>query len=395
MKSRVVRAAFIFGLSAILCGCAAIRSTESVVIDYNRAFANSRNEMLVLNILRAAAREPMQFSTMGTVTGQVGNGGSLTIPFTNVIAGGRDIISPSLQINDAVNPSITIVPFGAKEFVSGIMTPITPERIQLFLNGGWDAQFLLPLIVEGVVCSNGRYLANSGLYEVGGSTATNDAFREFFRESAPGFAIETQNAPGDERVFTISDDDAIGLLRDGLGSNYTVHSVVDAAPGTKRVTVRPARRTVIRGLEIGRLCARLAASERSALPASLTEMATSTTEGGRVVLRSVQTIVYYLGESHRVRFNANTRNTRGLTYYGPNNGEVQTLFKLEWSPSLAPHAVATSFHGREFHIPRLELGEHEGRDRTLKTLSFLDLLISLQTSESTIRGSQPILAIPQ
>ncbi|MEA3052898.1 MAG: hypothetical protein QOG72_1801, partial [Sphingomonadales bacterium] len=64
-------------LVATLGGCALSQATPKIALDYNRDFADSRNEMLLLNVLRAAAREPLQFSTMGTVQGTVGNGSSL------------------------------------------------------------------------------------------------------------------------------------------------------------------------------------------------------------------------------------------------------------------------------------------------------------------------------
>ena len=385
--------------SALLAlgGCAATRSTEEIVLDYNRSFANSRNEMIILNILRSAAREPLQFSTMGTITGQVGNSGQLTIPFTNVVAGGRDIISPSLQITDAVNPSITIVPLGAREFASAILTPLTTEDIQLFLHSGWDAEFLLPLVIGGVVCPNGELLLNSGIYEVENadgsrSTAVNDAFVDFFRDSAPEFRIASEPGPGVPQSFTVSDEQAIALLRDGAGAGRVVHEVRDAGRGMKRIELRPAQRPVVRGLRIAELCARVGTAAMTAAPRSL--QPTSAGGSGGVVLRSVQTMIYYLGESHRVRYNSSTRNSRGLVYYGPFGSGLQTLFKLEWGPSTSA-AVGTTFHDVPFFIPRLNLRTSEGSDRTLKTLSFLDQLIALQTNESVIRGTQPVIVNPQ
>src|SRR5687768_13340817 len=141
----------IIALSAavLLGGCALQQSNPKIAIDYNRDFAKSRNEMLLLNVLRAAAREPLQFSTMGGVTGSVGNTASLKLPFTNLIGGGSDVLSPELTLGDAINPSITINPLGSKEFAAGILRPMGTDTIQLFMHNGWDPEFLLPLIVGG------------------------------------------------------------------------------------------------------------------------------------------------------------------------------------------------------------------------------------------------------
>ena len=403
MPRSAFRAAIASALLASLAACAAMRSTEEIAVDYNRAFASSRNEVLLLNILRSAAREPMQFSTMGTVSGSVGNGGQLTIPFTNLIAGGANAISPSIQITDAVNPSITVVPLGAREFATGILTPIGTDDLQLFLHGGWDAEFLLPLIIGGIVCPDGRLLLNSGLYERRNRETGEvrhevaDAFRIFFRDSAATLSITSESGSGNPQVLTISDEQTLRLLREGVGADYSIVSVEDQAPGTKRVTIRQTRRTVLGGLRIEELCTALrprTGEEATMAPASLQSLGASR-GGGRVILRSVQTIIYYLGESHRVRMRPGTQDRRGITYFGASGESVQALFRVESGPSPGTHAVATRFHGASYYIPRFELGGPEGLDRTLKTLSFLDQLIALQTSESAIRSTQPILTLPQ
>lgn len=351
----------------------------------------------MLNILRAAAREPLQFSTMGNVTGTVGNSATLTIPFTNVIAGGRDVISPSLTINDAVNPNVSFIPLGAREFATGILTPISASNIELFLHGGWDAEFLLPLIVGGIVCPDGRLLLNSGEYEVEGSTAQHDAFRQFFYDSAQRFSIDSQPAePADRQTFTVSEERAIALLREGVGAGHTLVSVQDGPRGSKRVTISPARRFAVRGLEIEQLCGQIRSGRGSDLNdarARLGAIRVAQTRG-RVIFRSVETIIQYLGESHRVRMREGTIDRDGLNYFNQNH-RVQIMFRAESGSPGGGRAVETRFHDTVFYVPRLNLRAGETNDRTLKTLSFLDQLIALQTSESTIRNAQPLIAIQQ
>src|SRR5687767_2891741 len=81
-------------LALALGGCATSKPTHTVILDYNKTFARTRNEMLLINVLRAAAREPLQFSTMGTVTGGVANSGSLKLPFTSLLGPGANVLSP-------------------------------------------------------------------------------------------------------------------------------------------------------------------------------------------------------------------------------------------------------------------------------------------------------------
>jgi hypothetical protein len=414
----------VISLAVALGGCALSQSTPKVAIDYNRDFAKSRNEMLLLNVLRAAAREPLQFSTMGTVSGSVGNGGELTLPFNNLIGGGPGIISPSLKITDAVNPTVTITPLANKEFATGILSPIRTETLQLFLHNGWDAEFLLPLVVGAVVCPDGRLLVNSGEYLTPDGqrpTRLHLAFKDFFRDFAPKFAISGQPA---ERKLLLLDKEVLDVLKNGLGPNLVVKAVEpDGDTGKSVVTITdsipavsgeaaPFLRLCVAGsdarsavneyrisqgkLELPdiRLDERQVAAISGSEPLTLDSNTAATGPNRpRLVFRSVGSVIQYLGESHRVRYRQGAAGYR-LTYFNRDH-EEQILFKIDWGLEADPDVVATTFQGTTFRIPRLDLRRGEDTDRTLKALSFLDQLIALQTSESVIRGTQPILTIAQ
>ena len=69
--------AIVIAVFTSLEACAATTPTSKVAVDYDRIFAKAQNEVLVTNILRASEREPLQFSTMGSVTGGVRNTGAM------------------------------------------------------------------------------------------------------------------------------------------------------------------------------------------------------------------------------------------------------------------------------------------------------------------------------
>jgi hypothetical protein len=429
MRIGIVAAAAAF-LASTLTGCAATQSTEQIVLRYNRAFAQSRNEVLLLNILRAAAREPLQFSTMGTVSGSVGNGGEISIPFTNILVGGEDSISPTLRITDAVNPTISIAPLAYKEFVTGLLTPIGLDDAQLFLHSGWDAEFLLPLIVGGVICSDGRMLLNSGEYwSLDGGTEDSAAFRDFFRAAARAFGIRSGASDPDATMqFDLTDEQTLELMREGVGEGRVIGEIAPAG-NRRRVSVRPASSTGIAGMEpaIDALCTRLAESrllarqermlartdgasrnaadpprdptvpEGTSIPGAVrvdrqTGSAPSPGNRRRVVLRSVASIIHYLGESHRIRYRAGTLDSSGLTYWN-RDGRLQTLFLIDWRSVPGRRAVQTRFQDVDFWVAAIDLRAGEGSDRTLKTLSFLDQIIALQTSGDVVRGTQPLITV--
>ena len=421
-----MRGSVLLAVSALLLGgCAISQSTADVAINYNRSFAQTRNEMLLLNVLRASAREPLQFSTMGQVQGPVGNGGEISLPFTNLI-GGKDILSPTLKITDAVNPNVSIIPLTNKEFAAGILSPIKLETIQLFTHSGWDANFLLPLVVGGVICpgregEDREVLLNSGEYLRLNETKTEMgvsplhlAFRRFFFESAKKFAVTTKPSKDDtERELTLADKDALAALKDGIGSKYIVETVSEGADGQMNVKIRGAETPVVKGFAFDELCD----NSKAQLPANWTRtfMSAGSEKGvpgyvegeadtddetkkgtieGSVVFRSVASIIHYLGESHRVRFDRRAADPDGLIYLN-NRDEPKTLFRIKWGLHRGRDVTETRFHDTQFFIPQLDLRDSEHDDRTLKTLSFLDQLIALQTSESSVRGAQAIIALPQ
>lgn len=412
----MLRIAISIILAAALGGCAVTKSTEDIVLDYNKSFAATRNEMLLLNVLRSAAREPMQFSTMGQVQGTIGNGGQLTIPINNLI-GGKNIISPSLQLTDSVNPQVAIIPLASKEFAEGILRPIKTDTLQLFMHNGWDPQFLLPLVVGGVVCPDGRLLHNSGEYlDFQGSRRSSDAFRRFFKRAAQTISIKSGHVEKPVRyTFTLGAKEALAALKDGAGTGYAVVEVKDLADGQKSVTVESARTQVVSGVDVDLLCNDLADVSRSPeglqpdysdLPGAveIRNRGSETFPGccraeagrrpGRLVFRSAASIIHYLGESHRVRFKESTVDRDSLLYTNA-YGDEQVLFRADWGLTNDRKAVSVTFHGQPFYVRAVDLRRGEGPDRTLKTLSFLDQLIALQINESAIRGAASIFAVTQ
>jgi hypothetical protein len=406
-------------LGVALGGCAITQSTEEVVLDYNKSFAATRNEMLLLNVLRSAAREPMQFSTMGQVQGAIGNGGQLTIPINNFI-GGKNIVSPSFQFTDSVNPQVSIIPLASKEFAEGILRPIKTDTLQLFMHNGWDPEFLLPLVVGGVVCPDGRLIRNGGDYLDSARTRSlSDAFKRFFDRAAKTISVSSGHTGKPVRyAFTLSDKEAMTVLKDGVGGGYSVIEVVDGAAGQKRVTVETAKGQLVSGVDVRLLCDQVGGESRTAgerlpdfsdLPGAVEirdsgagseslppccQAAPAKQGLGRLVFRSPAAIIHYLGESHRVRVREDTVDRAGLLYLN-GEGTEQVLFRAGWGLSNTRKVVSVPFHGQPFHIEAIDLRRGEGADRTLKTLSFLDQLIALQTNESAIRGTAPILAVTQ
>lgn len=99
----------VMAVCVTLAGCASVQPTNRAAVAYNRDFAKARDETILLNVLRASASQPLQFSTISNVSGGVHTGITLGVPFTNLLAGGKDAISPEIELT-ARNPTVQITP---------------------------------------------------------------------------------------------------------------------------------------------------------------------------------------------------------------------------------------------------------------------------------------------
>jgi hypothetical protein len=443
MRSCAVTAAVLaFGTS--LTGCAATTTTNKVAVDYNRFFARSRDEVLVTNILRASAREPLQFSTMGTVTGGVRNSGAITIPFTNLIGGTSGLtISPSATLNDSINPNITIVPLGDKEFTEGILKPVSLDTLNYFFNQGWDPEMILPLVVGGIICKTGeerKLILNRGIRHKDGALIVDSSYDKFIKlfATAPRLPIKSKGE-GTSAVIRLPTKDGIALLKDGI-KDRKIDAIVpvmgaDGVPTAEVLVtvVKPAGSEIRIGEDPSEICKQPGAPvgrpadddpgiaplryplEETAPPAAIAQ-AKSIGRHRRVpapadkaapkleafaVLRSVESIIYFLGETQRDMWQseAGCGGSGAWPYYSryrPETG-AQSLIVLRLEractrlPIAYPAFALTKFNDNYYYVRRA--ADSDPLDRSLTTLTFLNELIALQVSGSTITSSAPVIAV--
>jgi len=155
---------------------------QSASIHYNRVAAESNNELIVLNILRAKHRQPMYFSALTQLNGSLTYGGSVTVgstlndsglqakdnvenfeagalttaSITEKVTRGLDTVSPSIRANVASNPSFQYQLLDTQEFYQGITQSIPEETIINYLEQGWDSDLLEALFIEAISGVDGR-----------------------------------------------------------------------------------------------------------------------------------------------------------------------------------------------------------------------------------------------
>jgi hypothetical protein len=123
------------------------------VMSYNLALERAQNEMLLLNIARAAKFKPLYLVDVSKVTGslksdmsaKVGagfDGGPAYVAAANNLA--------SLSGTYTVNPTFDVNLLNGADFTKGFVQPITGERLALLFARGWRPELLLHLFVSEV-----------------------------------------------------------------------------------------------------------------------------------------------------------------------------------------------------------------------------------------------------
>jgi hypothetical protein len=361
------------GVSSLaLAACSHAGNVGAMSTDYNRAIATARSEQILLNVVRASAREPLQFTVIGEITATVSRTVGIDTVATNLIAGGRNAISPTLSLGGGTTPIVRISPLSSQDFANGFLRPITPEVLHLFISQGWDGEFLLPLVVGSYTC-NGRRFDNVGDSEEGAR------IRDRLAAAGDTFRLRQVRAEGSVITMTVSSDRALEMLSRGAAPGHTIVDVSPGAePGTSVVRVRQPDGMRWVASSAG-LCDGLRDSQ----------VGFEGEEGVTIQLRSPHGIIYFLGEAFRPCYLGRQENC-DLAYH--KDGALRHLFRIRRSaPPSRASAISVGLYGSRYWIPRLDLDD---TDRTLKSVAFLDQLIALQTSSGSLNVTPTLISVP-
>src|SRR5205085_1876749 len=136
---------------APLSGCAVVDQYSGRAVSFNLEAEQATQQAMLLNIVRASQRKPMQFTGLQSITGTASaslSGGLNSIPIgphstaakigtlTGSDSGGRSFIVPVLD---------------TQEFYQGILSPIPGQILDLYFNSNYSRELILALFVEKIV----------------------------------------------------------------------------------------------------------------------------------------------------------------------------------------------------------------------------------------------------
>jgi hypothetical protein len=172
LRRRGVFAAVAFALASLaLAGCAIVDKYADRAVEYNLQAEKSQQQNLMLNIVRASLRRPMQFTTLSSITGTATASGSVTGGYTNqhqtpyislfplsVATPGNTQSAISRSVSGTGSgtatmsggPTFTVPVLDTQEFYNGILTPVSPQIIDYYVQQGFPPELLFDLFVSNV-----------------------------------------------------------------------------------------------------------------------------------------------------------------------------------------------------------------------------------------------------
>lgn len=383
--------------TATLAGCQSLRQPlTDFATDYNRLIGDARNQMILLNIVRSRHREPTHYSALGTVTGSLSLTGRVEANVSGTIEDEMDLIpvsvTPSVSMTSA--PTFTIIPLNSADFSRGILRPVSPSVIGNLLNQGWRTEPLAALFVENIRCGDLVYVNDPEHYgAVSVQFARDPDIRYLTGDQLAdiSFSMHPPEPPqsrdgGTEGVLiaNVGAAEALETLTQSLRDDYQIS--VDDGPNNKEILFHftPVE-SLVPHVALPDLegCAETTGQHSSGEAVPGGPARHSLREGvqeGFVTLRSVDGVVFYLGET--------ARDLPG----GLRLSDGSILFRLRSSRPDSGWSVRVEHRHGIYYVASGE-GERESRDRSIQVLSLISQLIALQTSDEALQRAPSTLTV--
>lgn len=148
-------------LVSALVGCAVVDNFSGRAVDFNMQAEQVQEQTMLLNVVRASLRRPMQFTGLQSITGSasISGNGSLTIPFGP--PGHRppkSLSADQLGLGGTISggPSFIVPVLDTQEFYEGILNPISLQVFDYYLEQGFPPEMLFDLFVSKIVVTWAR-----------------------------------------------------------------------------------------------------------------------------------------------------------------------------------------------------------------------------------------------
>jgi hypothetical protein len=138
---------------ALVSACSFHENVGGSAVAYNKSYETSNNGTILLNILRGKERMPMHFSTLSKVSGKLNYQvqSQLSFPFgQNLSASTGWFNNFTSFFNLQGGPNYDISTENTKEFMQGILSPQGPDKLYFYWSQGWPKSLLLHMFVDRI-----------------------------------------------------------------------------------------------------------------------------------------------------------------------------------------------------------------------------------------------------
>lgn len=166
---------------AAVTGCTSIAALTDRAVDFNEVIAEAADSQLLMNIVRAAYRNPVRYTAISqirevrTAQGSLSVGGSAQ--FTPHTLSGWSV-SPSTTATGIQQPSFDIAPLDTQQAVQGLYRPVDPQTFVTYWRQGWPEELLFFLFVDDIIVNDpAKKACKMTKEEVPGDRINNSAFK--------------------------------------------------------------------------------------------------------------------------------------------------------------------------------------------------------------------------
>ncbi|MCG8325741.1 MAG: hypothetical protein MI673_09500 [Thiotrichales bacterium] len=118
--------------------------------DYNVAMQSSRDEQMLLNLIRLKYHDTPYFLEASSVSSQFRLTSQATASANFASRPVRDTVGLSGNISFVEQPTVTYTPLHGNDFVQRLLIPVSLDTILLLVNSGWSVERVLRLTVEKI-----------------------------------------------------------------------------------------------------------------------------------------------------------------------------------------------------------------------------------------------------
>jgi hypothetical protein len=162
------RAAVLAAAVLVLAGCTVVDRFSGRAVEYNLQAEQAQEQALLLNIVRASMRRPMQFTSLQSITGTASASanasvtGAATQQFPlvslfNILPGNTNQAINRIATEGGAGsasisggPTFVVPVLDTQEFYQGILTPIPLQVLDYYLQQGYPPEVLFNIFVQKV-----------------------------------------------------------------------------------------------------------------------------------------------------------------------------------------------------------------------------------------------------